>query len=64
MASLLTMRAAARLIRVSPGRFYRVIDDGRPTGGTWGGLGKPTLVSLEALQALCQLEGLQGPDVV
>jgi len=62
MARLLTLRAAARLIRVSPRLFYRPIADGRLTVAPRGGPGKPTLVSLEAWQAFCQSEGLHMPD--
>jgi hypothetical protein len=62
MASLLTLRAAARLIRVSPGRLYRAIADGRLLAAPGGGPGKPTLVSLEAVQAFCQREGLHMPE--
>jgi transposase len=52
---LLTLRAAARRIGVSPGRFYRAIADGRLQAAPGGRPGKPTLVSLEAVQRLCQL---------
>jgi hypothetical protein len=62
MAPLLKLREAARLIGVSPGRLYRAIADGRLTAAPGGGPGKPTLVSLEALQAFCQSEGLRAPD--
>jgi hypothetical protein len=62
MASLLKLRQAARLIGVSPGRLYRAIADGRLAAAPGGGPGKPTLVSLEALQAFCQREGLRVPD--
>jgi hypothetical protein len=58
MAELLKLRQAARLISVSPGRLYRAIADGRLQAAPGGGPGKPTLVSLEALQAFCQREGL------
>jgi hypothetical protein len=44
------------------GRLYRAIADGRLTAAPGGGPGKPTLVSLEALQAFCQSEGLRAPD--
>jgi hypothetical protein len=62
MAPLLKLREAVRLIGVSPGRLYRAIADGRLTAAPGGGPGKPTLVSLEALQAFCQSEGLRTPD--
>jgi hypothetical protein len=62
MPSLLKLRQAARLIGVSPGRLYRAIADGRLTAATGGGPGKPTLVSLEAVQTFCRSEGLQIPD--
>jgi hypothetical protein len=62
MASLLKLRQAARLIGVSPGRLYRAIADGRLTAAPGGGPGKPTLVSLEAVQAFCQREGLHLPE--
>jgi hypothetical protein len=62
MAALLKLRQAARLIGVSPGRLYRAIADGRLTAAPGGGPGKPTLVSLEAVQALCRSEGLRVPD--
>jgi hypothetical protein len=62
MASLLKLRQAARLIGVSPGRLYRAITDGRLTASPGGGPGKPTLVSLEAVQAFCRSEGLRVPD--
>jgi hypothetical protein len=58
MAELLKLRQAARLLGVSPGRLYRAIADGRLQAAPGGGPGKPTLVSLEALQAFCQHEGL------
>jgi hypothetical protein len=61
MAELLKLRQAARLIGVSPGRLYRAITDGRLTAAPGGGPGKPTLVSLEAVQAFCQREGLRVP---
>jgi hypothetical protein len=62
MAELLKLGQAARLIGVSPGRLYRAIANGRLTPAPGGGPGKPTLVSLEALQAFCQREGLHMPD--
>jgi hypothetical protein len=62
MASLLKLRQAARLIGVSPGRLYRAIADGRLTAAPGGGPGKPTLVSLEAVQTFCRSEGLRVPD--
>jgi hypothetical protein len=62
MASLLKLRQAARLISVSPGRLYRTIGDGRLAAAPGGGPGKPTLVSLEAVQAFCRSEGLRIPD--
>ena len=62
MAELLRLRAAARLIGVSPGRLYRGIADGRLAAAPGGGPGKPTLVSLEALQAFCRSEGLRIPE--
>lgn len=62
MAEVLRLREAARLIGVSPGRLYRAIASGRPTAAPGGGPGKPTLVSLEAVQAFCQSEGLPVPD--
>ena len=52
-ASLLKLREAARLIGVSPDRLYRAIADGKLTAAPGGGPAKPTLVSLEALQAFC-----------
>ena len=64
MASLLTLRAAARRIGVSPGRLYRAIADGRLQAAPGGGPGKATLVSLEALQAFCQREGVRVPEDV
>jgi hypothetical protein len=64
MAPLLKLREAARLISVSPGRLYRAIADGQLTAAPGGGPGKPTLVSLEAVQAFCQHEGLHLPDAV
>jgi hypothetical protein len=63
MAELLKLRQAARLIGVSPGRLYRAIADGRLIVAPGGGPGKPTLVSLEALQTFCQREGLHMPEV-
>jgi hypothetical protein len=62
MAELLKLRAAARLISVSPGRLYRAIADGRLTAASGGGPGKPTLISVEALQTFCRSEGLRVPD--
>jgi hypothetical protein len=49
---------------VSPGRLYRAIADGRLQAAPGGGPGKPTLVSLEAVQAFCQHEGLHLPEAV
>ena len=62
MAELLKLRQAARLIGVSPGRLCRASADGRPTAAPGGGPGKPTLVSLEAVQGFCQREGLRIPE--
>jgi hypothetical protein len=62
MGSLLKLRAAAQLLSVSPGRLYRAIADGRLTAASGGGPGKPTLISLEALQMFCRSEGLRVPD--
>jgi recombinase len=62
MAELLKLRAASRLISVSPGRLYRAIADGRLTAASGGGPGKPTLISVEALQTFCRSEGLRVPD--
>jgi hypothetical protein len=62
MAELLKLRQAARLISVSPGRLYRAIADGRLTAAPGGRPGKPTLVSLEAVQTFCRSEGLHVPD--
>jgi hypothetical protein len=62
MAPLLKLREASRLIGVSPGRLYRAIADGRLTAASGGGPGKPTLISLEALQTFCRSEGLRVPD--
>jgi hypothetical protein len=62
MAPLLKLRQAARLIGVSPGRLYRAITDGRLTAAPDGRSGKPTLVSLEALQTFCRSKGLRVPD--
>jgi hypothetical protein len=62
MAPLRKLREAGRLIGVSPGRLYHAIADGRLTAAPGGGLGRQTLVSLEALQAFCQSEGLRAPD--
>jgi len=62
MGSLLKLRAAARLLSVSPGRLYRAIADGRLTAASGGGPGKPTLISVEALQTFCRSEGLHVPD--
>ena len=64
MAELLKLRQAARLINVSPGRLYRAIADGRLQAAPGGGPGKPTLLSLEAVQAFCQHEGLHMPEAV
>jgi hypothetical protein len=64
MAQVLRLRQAARLIGVSPGKLYRAIADGRLTAAPGGGPGKPTLVSLEAVQTFCQSEGLRVPDAV
>jgi hypothetical protein len=58
---VLRLREAARLIGVSPGRLYRAIADGRLTAASGGGPGKPTLVSLKAVQAFCRSEGLRAP---
>jgi Recombinase len=63
MAEVLRLREAARVIGVSPGRLYRAIADGRLAAAPGGGPGKPTLVSLEAVQAFCQSEGLRVPDM-
>ena len=62
MAELLKLRAASRLISVSPGRRYRAIANGRLTAASGGGPGKPTLISVEALQTFCRSEGLLVPD--
>jgi hypothetical protein len=62
MGSLLKLREAARLISVPPGRLYRAIADGRLTAASGGGPGKPTLISVEALQTFCRGEGLRVPD--
>jgi hypothetical protein len=62
IAQVLKLREAARLIGVSPGRLYRAIAAGRLTAAPGGGPGKSTLVSLEAVQAFCQSEGLRVPD--
>jgi hypothetical protein len=62
MAEVLRLREAARVIGVSPGRLYRAIADGQLAAAPGGAPGKPTLVSLEALQAFCQSEGLRVPD--
>ncbi len=62
MAELLKLRAASRLISVSPGRLYRAIANGRLTAASGGGPGKPTLISVEALQTFCRSEGLRVPD--
>jgi Recombinase len=62
MPHLLKLRQAVRLIGVSPGRLYRAIADGRLTAAPGGGPGKPTLVSLEAVQTFCRSEGLRVPD--
>jgi Recombinase len=62
MAPLLKLREAARLVSVSPGRLYRAIADGRLTAASGGGPGKPTLISVEALQTFCRSEGLRVPE--
>src|SRR5919108_2526238 len=62
MAEVLRLREAARLIGVSPGKLYRAIADGRLTAAPGGGPGKPTPVTLEAVQTFCQREGLRVPD--
>jgi hypothetical protein len=62
MAEVLWLRGAARLIGVSPGRLYRAIANCRLTAAPGGGPGKPTLVSLEALQTFCRSKGLGVPD--
>lgn len=62
MAELLKLREAARLIGVSPGRLYHAIADGGLTAAPGGGPGKPTLVSLEAVQTFCRSEGLRVPE--
>jgi hypothetical protein len=62
MVPLLKLREASRLIGVSPGRLYRAIADGRLTAASGGGPGKPTLISVEALQTFCRSEGLRVPD--
>jgi hypothetical protein len=62
MAQVLRLREAARVIGVSPGRLYRAIANGRLAAAPGGGPGKPTLVSLEAIQAFCQSESLRVPD--
>jgi predicted DNA-binding transcriptional regulator AlpA len=62
MAEVLRLREAARLIGMSPGKLYRAIANGWLTAAPGGGPGKPTLVSLGALQAFCQSEGLRVPD--
>jgi Recombinase len=62
MAPLLKLREGSRLISVSPGRLYRAIADGRLTAASGGGPGKPTLISVEALQTFCRSEGLPIPD--
>jgi Helix-turn-helix domain/Recombinase len=62
MAEVLRLREAARVIGVSPGRLYRAIADGRLSAAPGSEPGKPTLVSLEALQAFYQSEGLRVPD--
>jgi hypothetical protein len=61
MPPLLKLKQAGRLIGVSPGRLYRGIADGRPTAAPGGRPGKPTLVSLESVQAFCRSEGLPCP---
>src|SRR5258705_9681062 len=62
MAPLLKLREASRLISVSPDRLYRAIDDGRLTAASGRGPGKPTLISVDALQTFCRSEGLRVPD--
>jgi hypothetical protein len=62
MAQVLNLRQAARLAGVSPNRLYRALKDGRLTAAPGGGPGKPTLVSLEAVQTFCRSEGLRVPD--
>jgi hypothetical protein len=62
MPLLLKLREASRLISVSPGRLYRAIADGRHTAASGGGPGKPTLISLDALQTFCRSGGLRVPD--
>ena len=62
MGPLLKLREAGRLLSVSPGRLYRAIADGRLTAASGGGPGKPTLISVEALQTFCRSEGLRVPD--
>jgi hypothetical protein len=62
MTPLLKLREASRLISVSPGRLYRAIADGRLTAASGGGPGKPTLISVEALQTFCRSEGLRVPE--
>jgi Recombinase len=62
IAPLLKLREASRLLSVSPGRLYRAIADGRLTAASGGGPGKPTLISVEALQTFCRSEGLRVPD--
>jgi Recombinase len=62
MAPLLKLREAARLVSVSPGRLYRAIADGRLTAASGGGPGKPTFISVEALQTFCRSEGLRVPE--
>jgi excisionase family DNA binding protein len=53
-----TLREAARLVGVSPGRLYRAIDTGRLMAARGGGPGKATLLTRDALQAFCTSEGL------
>jgi excisionase family DNA binding protein len=58
MAQLLRLRQAARQLGVSPSKLYRAIADGRLPAQLGGGPGKPTLISVEALQAFGVSEGL------
>lgn len=60
----LNLTEAAKLARVSRGRLYRAIEDGRLEAMPGGGPGKPTMLSREALQTFCQREGLQIPEAV
>jgi hypothetical protein len=57
-----SITAAARRTASKPGRLYRAIGDGRLIAAPGGGPGKPTLVSLEAVQTFCRSEGLRVPD--